>query len=26
VSELTSENQVPTIELDFSRDRKRGEK
>jgi hypothetical protein len=25
VSELTSENQVPTIELDFSRDRKRGE-
>ena len=25
VSELTSENQIPTIELDFSRDRKRGE-
>ena len=26
VSELTSENQVPAIELDFSRDRKRGER
>jgi hypothetical protein len=26
VSELTSENQTPTIELDFSRDRKRGER
>jgi hypothetical protein len=26
VSELTSENQVPTIELDFARDRKRGER
>ena len=25
ISELTSENQVPTIELDFSRNRKRGE-
>ena len=26
VSELTSENQIPAIEFDFSRDRKRGEK
>ncbi len=26
VAELTSENQVPAIELDFSRDRKRGER
>jgi len=26
VAELTSENQTPVIELDFSRDRKRGEK
>jgi hypothetical protein len=26
VSELTSENQVPAIDLDFSRDRKRGER
>ena len=26
VSELTSENQVPAVELDFSRDRKRGER
>jgi len=25
ISELTSENQIPTIELDFSRNRKRGE-
>jgi hypothetical protein len=26
VAELTSENQTPTVELDFQRDKKRGEK
>jgi hypothetical protein len=26
VSELTGENQTPTVEFDFQRDRKRGDK